>query len=74
MDPHCQYGVSHNTAKRVYRYHPDRNAWQSVGELPEPRHHHSVAFLNGRVYVIGKQFHLTLSAEENCRKEASQQC
>lgn len=37
-----------------YRFDPVLNVWEYVGDLPEPRHHHSVAFLRGRVYLVGK--------------------
>ncbi|XP_031349993.1 uncharacterized protein LOC116175822 isoform X2 [Photinus pyralis] len=53
IDPHSTYGVSRNTGKDMYRYLPDSNEWEYVGALPEPRHHHSVAFLKGRVYLCG---------------------
>ncbi|XP_067005095.2 actin-binding protein IPP-like [Anabrus simplex] len=53
VDPHSQYGISRNSGKDIYRYQPDANVWELVGELPEPRHHHSVAFLKGRVYLVG---------------------
>lgn len=60
IDPHNNYGVARNTGKDVFRYVPDSNVWEYVGDLPEPRHHHSVAFLKGRVYLCGesKQFNL----------------
>lgn len=29
------------------------NQWDLVGELPQPRHHHAVAFLKGKVYLAG---------------------
>ncbi|GBP42882.1 Alpha-scruin [Eumeta japonica] len=35
------------------RFDPVMNKWDWVGELPEPRHHHSVAFLRGKVYLVG---------------------
>lgn len=31
----------------------EHNQWDLVGELPQPRHHHAVAFLKGRVYLAG---------------------
>ncbi|XP_050667986.1 uncharacterized protein LOC126967523 isoform X3 [Leptidea sinapis] len=52
-DPHSPYGVAGNTGKDIYRFDPVSNSWESVGELPEPRHHHSVAFLRGRVFLVG---------------------
>lgn len=54
IDPHNNYGVGRNTGKDIFRYLPDYNIWEYVGDLPEPRHHHSVAFLKGRVYLAGK--------------------
>lgn len=54
VDPHNNYGVSRNTGKDIFRYLPDSNVWEYVGDLPEPRHHHSVAFLRGRVYLCGR--------------------
>ncbi|CAH4037286.1 unnamed protein product [Pieris brassicae] len=53
IDPHTPYGVAGNTGKDIYRFDPVTNIWESVGELPEPRHHHSVAFLRGRVFLVG---------------------
>ncbi|XP_038215291.1 uncharacterized protein LOC119834847 [Zerene cesonia] len=58
IDPHTSYGVTGNTGKDIYsissfRFDPVTNAWEYVGELPEPRHHHSVAFLRGRVFLVG---------------------
>ncbi|XP_068629664.1 uncharacterized protein [Battus philenor] len=52
-DPHTAYGVGRNTGKDIYRFDPVTNSWDYVGDLPEPRHHHSVAFLKGRVYLVG---------------------
>lgn len=54
IDPHNNYGVGRNTGKDVFRYLPDSNVWEYIGDLPEPRHHHSVSFLKGRVYLCGK--------------------
>ncbi|CAH2073575.1 unnamed protein product, partial [Iphiclides podalirius] len=53
IDPHTAYGVGRNTGKDIYRFDPVTNSWDYVGDLPEPRHHHSVAFLRGRVYLVG---------------------
>nr|XP_032514162.1 uncharacterized protein LOC116767787 isoform X3 [Danaus plexippus plexippus] len=53
IDPHTSYGVAGNTGKDIYRFDPVTNTWDLVGELPEPRHHHSVAFLRGRVFLVG---------------------
>ncbi|XP_063892356.1 uncharacterized protein LOC110372548 isoform X1 [Helicoverpa armigera] len=47
------YGFGGNTGKYIYRFDPVTNVWDYVGDLPEPRHHHSVAFLRGRVYLVG---------------------
>lgn len=38
------------------RFDPVTNVWEYVGDLPEPRHHHSVTFLRGRVYLVGTFF------------------
>ncbi|XP_061712454.1 uncharacterized protein LOC133521482 isoform X1 [Cydia pomonella] len=53
IDPHANYGLGRNTGKDIFRFDPVTNTWDIVGELPEPRHHHSVAFLRGRVYLVG---------------------
>ncbi|XP_069365689.1 uncharacterized protein [Maniola hyperantus] len=53
IDPHTSYGVAGNTGKDIFRFDPVTNSWDLVGELPEPRHHHSVAFLRGRVFLVG---------------------
>ncbi|XP_075969781.1 uncharacterized protein LOC142972487 isoform X2 [Anticarsia gemmatalis] len=53
IDPHTTYGFGGNTGKYIYRFDPVTNVWDYVGDLPEPRHHHSVAFLRGRVYLVG---------------------
>lgn len=42
--------------KLLFRFDPVNNIWDYVGDLPEPRHHHSVAFLKGKVYLVGKYF------------------
>ncbi|XP_076278255.1 uncharacterized protein LOC143208067 isoform X2 [Lasioglossum baleicum] len=53
VDPHEEYGRGGNTGKAIYRFEPDENIWEFVGEIPQPRHHHSVAYLRGRIYVVG---------------------
>ncbi|CAB3242471.1 unnamed protein product [Arctia plantaginis] len=53
IDPHTTYGLGGNTGNYIYRFDPVTNVWDYVGDLPEPRHHHSVAFLRGRVYLVG---------------------
>lgn len=53
LDPHTSYGVNRNTGKDIYRYLPETNCWDYVGELPEPRQHHATAFFKGRVYLAG---------------------
>ncbi|XP_064071769.1 uncharacterized protein LOC113399806 [Vanessa tameamea] len=53
IDPHTSYGIARNTGKDIFRFDPVTNSWDLVGELPEPRHHHSVAFLRGRVFLVG---------------------
>ncbi|XP_043254221.1 uncharacterized protein LOC122398442 [Colletes gigas] len=52
-DPHKEYGRTGNISKDIYRFKPAENLWQFAGEIPQPRHHHSVAYLRGRVYVAG---------------------
>nr|XP_031840704.1 uncharacterized protein LOC116430545 [Nomia melanderi] len=52
-DPHEEYGRAGNTGKAMYRFKPDENIWEFVGEIPQPRHHHAVAYLRGRIYVVG---------------------
>lgn len=54
-DPHKTYGVGRNTAKDIFRYLPDNNAWEFVGELPEPRQHHCTEFFKGRIWLVGKK-------------------
>ncbi|KAK9732272.1 Kelch motif [Popillia japonica] len=53
IDPHSGYGAGRNTGKDIFRYLPDSNVWEYIGEMPAPRNHHNVAFLTGRVYVVG---------------------
>ncbi|XP_011308672.1 uncharacterized protein [Fopius arisanus] len=53
IDPHVEYGVRGNTGRDIYRYKSVENVWEFVGELPEPRHHHSVALMWGKIYLIG---------------------
>lgn len=55
IDPHSEYGLRGNTGRDIYRYNLEDNNWKFVGEMPEPRHHHSVVYLMGRLYLIGKQ-------------------
>lgn len=38
----------------MYRFKSLDNEWEYVGEMPEPRHHHSTVYLGGRVYLVGK--------------------
>ncbi|KAJ8961338.1 hypothetical protein NQ314_005949 [Rhamnusium bicolor] len=54
IDPHNDYGVGRNTGKNIFRYVPDENIWEFVGELPVPRHHHCVQFFKARIYLVGK--------------------
>ncbi|XP_014299989.1 uncharacterized protein LOC103571642 isoform X1 [Microplitis demolitor] len=53
IDPHEEYGAAGNTGKNIYRFKPLENAWEFVGEMPEPRHYHSVVYFKGRLYVAG---------------------
>lgn len=53
-DPHEEYGCTGNSGKDMYRLNPGENSWEFVGEIPEPRHHHSVVYLKGRVYLVGE--------------------
>lgn len=54
VDPHEEYGRAGNTGKDMYRFKPDENIWEFVGEIPQARHHHSIAYLRGRIYVVGE--------------------
>lgn len=54
VDPHEEYGRPGNTGKDIYRFKPDQNIWEFVGEIPRARHHHSVAYLRGRIYIVGE--------------------
>lgn len=54
IDPHVEYGLPGNTGKDIYRYLQKQNLWEFVGEMPEARHHHSLAYMNGRIYLVGK--------------------
>ncbi|KAK6176781.1 hypothetical protein SNE40_015015 [Patella caerulea] len=42
-----------HTEKHVERYYSNDNQWKYYAELPEPRHHHAVAFLGGKLYLSG---------------------
>ncbi|XP_015176367.1 PREDICTED: uncharacterized protein LOC107066343 [Polistes dominula] len=53
VDPHEEFGHPGATGKDIYRFKPDENLWEFVGEIPEPRHHHSVVYLKGRIYLVG---------------------
>ncbi|KAK1133722.1 hypothetical protein K0M31_011516 [Melipona bicolor] len=53
VDSHEEYGRPGNTGKDIRRFKPDENIWEFVGEIPRARHHHSVAYLKGRIYVVG---------------------
>ncbi|XP_023288873.1 uncharacterized protein LOC105696745 isoform X2 [Orussus abietinus] len=53
MDPHKLCGCTGNTGRDIYRFKPSDNVWEFIGEIPEPRHHHSVVYLRGRVYLVG---------------------
>nr|XP_022918626.1 uncharacterized protein LOC111427625 isoform X3 [Onthophagus taurus] len=53
IDPHSGYGSGRNTGKDIFRYLPDVNVWEYVGEMPAPRNHHNVVFMVGRVYIVG---------------------
>ncbi|XP_047344829.1 uncharacterized protein LOC124947140 [Vespa velutina] len=53
VDPHEGYGHPGNTGKDIYRFKPNENLWEFVEEIPEPRHHHSVVYLKGRIYLVG---------------------
>nr|CAI5867220.1 unnamed protein product [Callosobruchus analis] len=50
VDPHIDYGEGSNTGKDIFRYLPEKNAWEFVAEMPEPRHHHATAFVKGKIY------------------------
>lgn len=34
-------------------YDPEADAWEALAPLPEPRNHHAVAAVDGRVFVLG---------------------
>lgn len=53
VDPHEIYGRPGNLGRDIYRFRPEQNIWEFAGEMPEARHHHSVAYLMGRVYLVG---------------------
>ncbi|XP_017778124.1 PREDICTED: uncharacterized protein LOC108563839 [Nicrophorus vespilloides] len=53
INVHNKYGIGRNTGKDIYRYLPINNDWEYVGEMPAPRTHHCVAFMSGRIYVVG---------------------
>lgn len=37
----------------IIKYNTESKSWEPVTQLPEPRHHHAVAVLNGFLYVAG---------------------
>ncbi|CAN7994822.1 unnamed protein product, partial [Ixodes hexagonus] len=41
------------TSCAILRYHPRSRTITRCGRLPQPRHNHTAAFLNGYVYVVG---------------------
>jgi len=43
-----------NTSTAIHLYHPQRNTWNEVGNLPTPRKHCAVALLpNGEILIAG---------------------
>lgn len=75
VDPHEGYGHPGNTGKDIYRFKPDENLWEFVGEIPEPRHHHSVVYLKGRIYLVGNVSLKTgINKIIKCRNEARRIC
>ena len=38
----------------VQQYTPRANQWKTLAQLPDRRHHHAVAVINGDIYIIGK--------------------
>ena len=38
----------------VFGLHNDTHEWEELGSLDEYTHHHGVAVVDGRIYVIGK--------------------
>lgn len=54
LDPHSLFGQNRNTGNNIYRFIPEENRWDYVGEIPEPRHHHSVVFYKNRIWLVGK--------------------
>ncbi|KAJ3626674.1 hypothetical protein MTP99_017153 [Tenebrio molitor] len=53
IDPFVPYSESTNAGNNIFRYLPESNTWEHVGTMPEPRNHHSVGFLKGRIYLAG---------------------
>lgn len=72
VDPHEDYDRTRNNGKDIYRFKPDENFWETVGEIPQARHHHSVAYLRGRIYVVGEldddetNIHVIFNANTEC--------
>ncbi|KAH8030223.1 hypothetical protein HPB51_006655 [Rhipicephalus microplus] len=64
QDPDCavvlllggvEPGKSHELATgcALLRYHPTKRELSRCGRLPQPRHNHTAAFLDGYVYLVG---------------------
>ncbi|XP_064210726.1 uncharacterized protein LOC660622 isoform X1 [Tribolium castaneum] len=53
INPYANYGEPRNTGNNIFRYLPDSNMWEHVGTMPEPRNHHGVGYLKGRIYLAG---------------------
>ncbi|XP_050413577.1 alpha-scruin, partial [Patella vulgata] len=45
--------TTNQAQKHIERYYSNDNQWKYYAELPEPRHHHAVAFLGGKLYLSG---------------------
>lgn len=41
----------------MFVYNIQKDKWFFGGTMPEPRNYHAAAYLNGKIYVIGLNFH-----------------
>lgn len=42
----------------MFVYNIQKDKWFFGGTMPEPRNYHTAAYLNGKIYVIGLNFHI----------------
>lgn len=55
------YKVDTNVPTRlVEKYDPRNNNWHLMTKLPDPRHHHACAVLEGCLYLIGQGRHVVV--------------